>query len=159
MSKHSWRGAAALLALGLATAACTTTGVGSGLTRGGKGVNFTWTSSDSISGQMTAAVEGGKTYSGTFFQVNSETQVDRLGPLWVGWGRRFNDWPYWGYDTGPDFVRHYSGKVVANLASPDGSYLRCRFDLIRPSSGMAGGGAGRCQGPSGKSFDATFPAA
>src|SRR5512140_3587221 len=127
MNKHPWRGATALLLLGLATAACTTTGVGTGMTRGGKGVNFAWTASDSISGQLTATVDGGKTYSGKFFQVNSETQIDRLGPLWVGWPHRFRDWPYWGDDAGPAFVTHYSGKVVANLASADGAHMRCTF--------------------------------
>ena len=34
----------------------------------------------------------------------------------------------------------YTGRVVANLEGPNGTHMRCRFDLMRPSSGMAGGG-------------------
>jgi hypothetical protein len=54
-------------------------------------------------------------------------------------------------------MTHYSGKVVANLSAPDGKHMRCTFQLVHPSDGMAGGGAGGCQMPSGKGIDATFP--
>jgi hypothetical protein len=37
--------------------------------------------------------------------------------------------------------------------------MRCRFHLMRPSSGMAGGGAGECQVAGGETIEATFPAA
>jgi hypothetical protein len=42
-------------------------------------------------------------------------------------------------------VKTYSGRVLANLHSEDGEHMRCRFTLISPSRGMAGGGEGRCQ--------------
>jgi hypothetical protein len=35
--------------------------------------------------------------------------------------------------------------------------MRCRFTLVRPETGMAGGGQGQCQLPSGGEIDATFP--
>jgi hypothetical protein len=36
--------------------------------------------------------------------------------------------------------------------------MRCKFQLVHPSDGMAGGGEGQCQLPKGNSTDATFPA-
>jgi hypothetical protein len=142
-------------------AGCTTmgTGVGSSPT-GATTVNFNWKSTDSISGTMNAVLAGGKTYSGPFFQITTDTTVDSLGPLWSGWGRGFRGRGMWDDWAGePDFVTHYSGKVVANLGAPNGEHMRCKFRLIQPSDGMAGGGEGQCQMPDGKTIDATFPVA
>ena len=146
-------------------AGCTTMGTGFGSTATGTNpVNFSWKSSDTVSGSMTATLSGGKSFSGEFFQITSDTTVDNVGPLWAGWGgyggRRGGfggDWGYW--DAGPEFVTHYSGKVLANLATADGQHMRCNFQLVHPSDGMAGGGRGQCQLPKGKTIDATFPKA
>lgn len=141
-----------------AVAACTTTGTGVGSTAtGAESVMFHWTSSDGVSGSMTATLSDAKTYSGQFFQITSNTAVDNLGPLWAGWGPgwRRGGWEDW--DPGPEFVTHYSGRVLANLASPDGIHMRCRFQLVHPSDGMAGGGQGECQIPNGQRIDAQFP--
>ena len=141
-------------------AGCTTMGTGFGSTASGKNpVNFSWKSSDSVSGSMNATLSDGKSFTGQFFQITSDTTVDNLGPLWTGWGgRRWGgEWGFW--DAGQDFVTHYSGKVVANLSSPDGEHMRCRFQLIHPSDGMAGGGAGQCQLSEGNTIDTTFPKA
>ena len=56
-----------------------------------------------------------------------------------------------------DTVTHYSGQVLANLQGP-GGFMRCDFRLMRPSAGMAGGGAGSCQLPTGTIINAQFPA-
>src|SRR5258708_728857 len=40
-----------------------------------------------------------------------------------GWG--FGGWDYW--DTGTDFVTHYTGRVVANLADPEGKHCDASF--------------------------------
>ena len=140
-------------------AGCTTMGTGTGSTATGKNpVNFSWKSSDGVSGSMNASLSNGKTYSGQFFQITSDTTVDNLGPLWTGWGGRWGgDWGFW--DAGPEFVTHYSGRVVANLATPDGKHMRCTFQLVHPDDGMAGGGSGQCQLPKGNTIDATFPKA
>ena len=45
-----------------------------------------------------------------------------------GWG--FRGWDYW--DTGTDFVTHFTGRVVANLADPEGKHVRCKFQLVHP---------------------------
>ena len=75
-------------------------------------------------------------------------------PLFAG---GFGGWDYW--DTGSDFVTHYTGRVIANLADPEGKHIRCKFQLVHPSNGMAGGGEGGCQLPDGKTIDASFPGA
>jgi hypothetical protein len=156
---------AALSAVGLMASACTTTGVGTGASRGGNvTAQFSWKESGAQKGEMTAVLGTGETYSGQFFQITDQTQVDTLGPLWTGWGGGFGrrgfgrggfgpEWDYWGPQ--PTFVTHYSGKVVANLQGP-GGYMRCTFQLANPSSGMNAGGSGRCQLPAGQTIDATF---
>jgi hypothetical protein len=148
------RFAAALLLLALA--GCTTTGVGMGVARNGPlHAVFTWTADSATRGTMTAALSNGQTYGGPFFQITRETTVDELNPLWTGWAGRWgwHGWDYWGPEQ--RFITDYSGKVVANLQGP-GGYMRCRFTLMRPSSGMAGGGTGRCQLPDGAIIDADF---
>jgi hypothetical protein len=156
MSTKTWRTVGGALALA-SLAACATTGAGVGTTRENNlPVKFTWSSDNSVSGAMTATLANGEAFDGKFFQVTSETRVDRLEPLWAGWHYR-RDWPFW--DAGPDFVKHYSGRVVANLQGTQGEHMRCSFRLINPSSGMSGGGAGRCQVPGGETVDATFPSA
>ena len=50
------------------------------------------------------------------------------------------------------------GCLVANLAGPNGTHMRCRMDLMNPASGMAGGGQGQRQLPSGDSIDTKFTA-
>jgi hypothetical protein len=142
-------------------AGCTTMGTGFGSTAAGSTpVNFTWKSSNGVSGSMNAMLSNGKTFTGQFFQITSDTTVDDLGPLWAGYGPRGRwggEWDFW--DAGPEFVTHYSGKVVANLSSPDGKHMRCKFQLVQPSDGISGGGSGQCQLPGGKTIDTTFPKA
>ncbi len=147
------------LLLGMVLAAgCTTTGSGVGATPSGKHpATFSWTSSDDVSGLMTARFADGKTYTGQFVQVTSNTTVESLHPLWVGWGPRWRMGGWGDWDAGPEFVTHYSGRVVANLAATDGSHMRCRFQLAHPDAGMAGGGTGECQLPDGGRIDAQFP--
>jgi hypothetical protein len=148
-----------LMAAAALAAGCATTGTGFGSTaKGTSSVTFQWKSSGDVSGQMTASVAN-KTYSGQFFQITSDTTVDTLGPLWAGWGTNWGmgGWGDWAAD--PQFMTQYSGRVVANLASPDGTHMRCRFQLVHPSDGMAGGGHGECQMPDGQHIDAQFPQA
>ena len=149
-------GAAALVAATVIAGGCATTGTGYGSTATGTdAVTFQWKSSGNVSGDISAKLANGTTYTGQFFQVTSNTTVDDLGPLWVGWGPgwRRGGWADW--DAGPDFVTHYSGRVVANLtSSTDASHIRCRFQLTNPSAGMAGGGLGECQLPDGNRIDA-----
>jgi hypothetical protein len=165
LAERDWRSVmtqltmkSALLLLVVLAAGCTTMGTGFGTTAIGTiPVNFSWKSTDGVSGTMNATVSDGTTYAGQFFQITTNTTADNLGPLWDGWGPglRRGGWAYWG--AGPEFTTHYTGKVVANLVASNETHMRCTFQLVHPSEGMAGGGAGECQTPSGKTIDATFP--
>jgi hypothetical protein len=148
------------LACALLLCACQTAGTGSGNVRGTrKPVAFTWQSTDSVSGDITATFGTGRVFKGTYFQITRDTRVDRLEPLWYGWGsRRRGPWRYWAANPGPEFVKTYSGRVLANLHTDDGEHMRCRFTLISPQRGMAGGGEGRCQlSESDQEISAEFP--
>jgi hypothetical protein len=152
---------ASLLAAASALAGCQTAGTGSGNVRGTrKPVAFTWQSTDSVSGNITATFGTGRVFKGTFFQITSETRIDRLDPLWDGWGRphRRGAWRYWAADSRSELIKTYSGQVLANLHSDDGEHMRCNFTLISPSRGMVGGGEGRCQlSESEQEISAEFP--
>jgi hypothetical protein len=144
----------------LAAGGCATSGAGYGQARsGGSGVVFQWNAHDDVSGTMTARLADGRNFSGQYFQITSETRSNRIAPLWDGWHTHWYGWPYWEPDLATDFVRHYTGKVVANLQADNGQHMRCRFRLIHPSNGMAGGGEGQCPTPDGETIDATFPKA
>jgi hypothetical protein len=143
-----------LLVVGLAVG-CTTMRTGSGSAASGtNSVKFRWTSSGNVSGSMTATFTNGETFTGRFFQITSSL-TDELGPQGPIWHQEGL------YDVGPElqYVAHYTGRVVANLSRSDGAQMRCRFKLMRPVDGMAGGARGECQLPDGLSVDAQFPAA
>jgi hypothetical protein len=144
----------------IAAAGCTTMGGGFGATPSGASpTTFSWKSSDGVTGTMNATLADGTTYSGQYFEITKDTTVDSVAPLWVGWHSGWRGAGYWDEGSTPDFVTHYSGRVVANLASPSATHMRCRFTLARPSDGMAGGGSGQCQLPDGTTIDADFPTA
>jgi hypothetical protein len=142
-------------------AGCSTMGTGVGSTPSGADpVSFSWKSSDSVSGTMSATLSDDKTYSGQFFQITKDTTVNSVGSLWSGWSPGWGSWggwENWGALPSSSYITHYSGRVVANLGAPSGEHIRCRFQLAHPSDGMAGGGSGQCQMPDGKTIDATFP--
>jgi hypothetical protein len=150
-------------AAALMLSACQTsgTGTGSGNVRGTrKPVAFTWESTDSTSGTITATFGSGRVFRGNYFQITRDTRVERLDPLWDGWGRpyRRNSWRYWDRNSETQFVKTYSGRVLANLADERGEHMRCRFTLISPARGMAGGGEGRCElSDSPREINAEFP--
>src|SRR3981081_612757 len=86
----------ALPLLAVLAAGRTTMGTGFGSTAtGANPVNFNWKSSDSVSGTINATLSDGKTYSGQFFQITTDTTVDNVGTLWAGggggWGGAWGD--------------------------------------------------------------------
>ncbi|MGN6057613.1 MAG: hypothetical protein ACTHOI_03420 [Sphingomicrobium sp.] len=165
MNLLSLRAAAASLAV-MAVAGCTTTGIGTGQGMNGLGATFTWTETGGTRGTMVAQLSNGEVFQGPMFQVTQEARID-YDPLWYGWGpgwgwgggwggRRWGwGWGGWG-PWGPDTITQYSGQVLANLQGP-GGFMRCHFTLMSPSSGMAGGGVGQCQLPTGAIIHAQFP--
>ena len=153
--------AVALSACLLSACATQSAGTGSGNVRGTrKPVAFTWQSNDRVSGDITATFNDGQVFKGTYFQITRDTRVDRLGPLWDGWGAPYprTGWRYWDRDMDRQFIQEYNDRVLANLLSNSGNHMRCRFTLVTPSRGMAGGGKGRCQlSESGREINAEFP--
>jgi hypothetical protein len=153
-----------LVMLGLfALAACETPhggGTGSGSVRGTqKPVAFTWEAKGDRSGNITATFGSGRVFKGEYVQISPEIRSESLDPLWDGWEkpRSKNAWRYWNASSRSEFVRENDGRVLANLNSENGEYMRCRFTLISPQRGMKGGGEGRCQlSDSGKEIDAEF---
>lgn len=148
-------------ALFLAACATSGTGTGSGNVRGtSKPVAFTWESTDSDSGTITATFGSGRVFRGNYFQIGDDTRPERLEPLWEGWSppHRGKAWRYWSADSRREFVRKYRGRVLANLHDERGEHMRCRFNLISPARGMAGGGEGRCElSDSQREINAEFP--
>lgn len=138
---------------------CTTTGMGAGeVYSPGKPLEpvlFSWKSSG---GGMVATLPNA-TYTGRFFQITRDTQSETLALMWTGWNEGWYDWPYWSqpwpatYNI-TQFIRHYSGKVVANLGSNNGLRMRCRFHLADPAGGMSGGAQGECQFHGGRIINA-----
>jgi hypothetical protein len=146
-----------IVGLVCAISACTTMGTGVGNARGGDlQANFSWKSTDDRTGTLTASLSNGDSFSCPFFQVTRDTRVETLAPLWYGWAGPWRGWRYWGPYPDTAFVTHYSGRVVANLADGAGEHMRCHFTLMHPQQGMAGGGTGQCQMPTGQTIDATF---
>ena len=160
---------AAATSLLLGTAACTTMGTGTGqAVNQNLTANFTWTETGAVRGTMVANLSNGQVFQGTFFQITQESEVSDYGPLWNGWGAGWGwhrPWSGWGWGWGgwgpwgpnDQTITHYTGQVLANLQGP-GGFMRCNFTLASPSLGMAGGGLGQCQLPTGTMIQAQFPA-
>jgi hypothetical protein len=156
-----------VLAAALAGAAllngCTTTGVfGADLVKNGRAaepVLFSWKSNDgAIDGTMTATLPDA-TYQGRFMQVTRQVDSDTLAPMWTGWQDGWSDWPMAGMPGMFDATQYstvYSGRVIANLKSPGGALMRCRFRMAHPDAGMSGGGTGECQMAGGATVQASF---
>ena len=86
-----------------------------------------------ISGDITATFGTGDVFKGEYVQISRDIRVERLDPLWDGWDRPARkNWRYWNRGCALRFVRENSGRVLANLRSDDGEYMRCRFTLVSP---------------------------
>jgi hypothetical protein len=123
-------------------------------------VVLAWRDDGFSGGTMRATLAGGEAFEGPYLQITHETSDWDLGPFWEGWDHGWSSWPrpYVTSGVTDDFTTSYTGHVVATLKSPTSRRLRCRFTLLMPASGMAGGGQGQCQSKDGSVLDATFPA-
>ncbi len=138
-------------------AGCTTTGTGFGSTASGASpATFTWRSSDVHSGTMQAMLSDGTKYSGPYFEITRVTKADGTALRFDGW---YSGWDEtdWNVGATPDYMAHYTGRVIADLRSSNGLHMRCRFRLAYPSNGMFGGGSGECRLPDGRIIDVRFP--
>jgi len=169
MTSKAFKGAAASL-IAIAMAGCTTYGMGTGQAVGQNlGATFNWSETGGTRGTMVAQLSNGQVFQGPFFQITQESRGDFYDPLWNGWGggfgwgrgwggrmwgRGWGGWGAWGPEQ--DTITQYTGQVLANLQGP-GGFMRCHFTLMSPTAGMAGGGLGECQLPTGTIIQAQFP--
>jgi hypothetical protein len=120
-------------------------------------------SSDTVSGTITASLADGRSYRGRYFLITPDTRIDSIVSLSdAGWNSAWSGragWGYWNAAPSRDFVTVYAGSVVATLDAPGGARARCKFRLVDPADGVAGGGTGRCQVADGETVDATFAGA
>lgn len=127
-------------------------------------VPFTWHSTDAgRSGHMETTLPDGEQFSGQFHQITSATTVTTVTgfhSLWYGDPWAGPDWWWdgeWPYYPPEEFIRYYSGRVVAVLTSDRGKSMRCDFHLDTPERGMKSGGQGDCQVSNGERITAVFP--
>src|SRR4030088_1966475 len=101
--------APALLCAAVALSACTTMGTGTGsVSPSNEPVTCSWKSTDGgVSGNMSAALKDGQTFSGPYLQVTSTTQSQALEPLWTGWEYGWGDWGGLGALPGSPFPTQY----------------------------------------------------
>ncbi len=143
-----------VVALPLALAACATTGTAVGELEGPgaqeQAVTLIWKSEASTpeQGRISGTLANGAHYSGKYFEVVKTVDQSAYGPAWMGWRPYWSDWGLmtsYSYDW-PRFLNLYTGRVIANLKSDDGTgRLRCRFTIQQPLQGLSGGGSGECQ--------------
>lgn len=114
---------------------------------------FDWRSNDSVSGSITALFADGRQFRGEYLQITPEARLAQLTPLWEGWTADW-EWRHWHPQAAPKFLKHYDGKVLANLAAVNGEHMRCQFELDSRSMGVSGGGGGECEFTGGKTIEA-----
>lgn len=152
--------------LSLSLAACSSSGWGSGTLAspgkpGGEGpVVFRWSAgADATSGPIAAVLPDGRRFEGRFVQATSATLDQSWGPVGVGWvgpGYGYGWGGSWAYDPYYDsygYVRHYSGRVIAQLRGPENELMRCFFVLEDPYDGPEEGGMGECELSTGERID------
>ncbi len=140
---------------------CATTGLGvgeleyHGLTT--EPVAFKWLERTPEGGRLEAIARDGEQFSGRFTQTVSTIERERLSrDELIPWG-----WEGWGMSQPllvTDFVKVYTGRVLARLKGSLGHELRCQFTLRDPDVGMNGGARGQCQRSDGEVLVAQFPA-
>lgn len=108
-------------------------------------------------GRMVVTLPDGTGYAGEYRLVGE--QNPETAALWEPWRAGWPDWPLpWengalpaltSVDDGDGLRQRYQGLAIANLESPSGERLRCRFGLLEPTVGLAGGMNGDCQAENG----------
>ena len=135
--------------LAICVTGCTTVGTGAGNLRSSHApVVFSWQSTDSVSGSMTATLADGRSYTGPYFQITSEMRTDNLS---------FGGWRHW-REPSTGYTTYYSGQAMAYLKSADDSRMRCSFMLIHPARGFCGGAQGECELPDKNMIDVSLDA-
>lgn len=114
-------------------------------------------------GELAVELPDGTVFRGPYRLVGEPDDLTRA--VWQPWRPGWPDWPLpWEGAALPVGVAlderslsdRYRGLAIASLASDDGERLRCRFGLLQPTVGLAGGVDGDCQvlpSPRGRALD------
>lgn len=146
----------------LALGACAATGTRAGSSASGqKPLTVVWQGANGASrGTMHATLADGRTFTGTYLQVTSQTPSVSAPPELER--ERNYGWPDWTWGspetsstTAPAAL--YPAAVVADLASAEGTRMHCRFRLNDANAGMKGGGHGQCQVEDDGTLEAVLP--
>ncbi|MCA9623444.1 MAG: hypothetical protein KC731_30695 [Myxococcales bacterium] len=130
----------------------------------GEMVTLTWKSAAGVPtrGEIEGILPDGVHFIGPYHEVVKTARSEDYDDLWEGWTPY---WPEWARDprragepeieTWNGFVTLFTGRVVANLRSDDGTTrMRCHFSIDEPEEGLRGGGHGHCQLSNGERIDA-----
>jgi hypothetical protein len=127
-----------------------------------KSVRLSWHATDGPNRGTLSTRLGGKRFSGYFAVIHEEgapiiTSVYRRwdNPAYTAhdWGAGFDGFEPVDYAT---FVRVYSGRVLATLASKRGTAMRCNLEPTSVESGPLAHARGRCQISDGGRLDIDF---
>ena len=155
-----------LAALGLSTG-CATTGLGAGeVKHADEPVAFQFSERSPDGGRLKAVDGDGETYEGRFVQLTEQVERSRVEPIIMGGpatvsGPASAGMQMWALPvdtTVDDFIKLYTGRVVAWLQGDRGHSMRCSFTLANGDQGMKSGGSGECRLDDGRVITATFPA-
>jgi hypothetical protein len=148
----------------LLPAACVANGNGNGEVKGPnampeQSVTLMW-KSDGLApdhGRISGTLADGTHYAGDYIEVTDDAEENQYAFSWEGWQPYWSEWDWDGRVEAmdwPRFVAMYKGTVIANLKSDDGErWLRCRFIIDTPATGIAGGTNGLCQSSDGETLD------
>lgn len=152
----SW--GAVVLALALPCLGCATTGksIARVTDRAGEvvPVRMAWRTPSAYGafGHVVIELPDGTLYRGDYRLVGEPDEM--TSALWRPWRTGWPDWPLpWEGEALPVTVSldegslqdRYRGIAIANLEAPNGQRMRCRFGLLQPTVGLAGGFDGDCQ--------------
>lgn len=104
-------------------------------------------------GRLMVTLPDGETFVGAYQLLDEPDAMTTA--LWRPWREGWPEWPLpWEGAALPTevavndrhaLVQRYVGLVIASLESRDGERMRCRFGLLQPTIGLAGGLDGDCR--------------
>lgn len=128
-------------------------------------VPFSYEATKKSRGEMfTTLGKGGEHFHGGYVRVEASSKDGFAVDVYNGWA--IPDWAAFGPDGGvgwvatgvswDEFVKLYTGQVVASLEGDRGHHIRCKLQLQAPQVGLAGGGNGVCQISDGGTLEMSF---
>lgn len=144
---------------------CATTGLGAGeVKHADDPVAFQYTEPTPEGGRLKAVSHDGEKFEGRFVQLTEQVERTRVEPIVMGGSAvgpngpaSMELWAMPADSTVDDFIKLYTGRVVAWLQGDQGHNMRCSFTLANGDQGMKAGGSGECRLDDGRVITAVFP--